>query len=150
MAVVIIDALYSSYKTRKEKQPRAAKKLNLTRRFALVIFSIAAMYFLIVVFSDAFIRQQSVVRDSLSILTASSVGQEALGQKITVGWPIEGNYELMGNNGHAILSIPVSGSNQSGKIYVEAIKRDGIWKIDSLKFSTSKNLERQIVFESRN
>ena len=63
--------------------------------------------------------------------------QEKIGAPMKVGWLTSGNENLNGPSGSASLSIPLSGPKGSGTIYVEAKKKAGTWRYETLEFAPS-------------
>ncbi len=60
---------------------------------------------------------------------------EVTGEPIEAGWFVSGNVNTSGQIGDANLSIPISGPNGSGYLYVEATKNADEWYLDTLTFS---------------
>ena len=56
----------------------------------------------------------------------------ALGQPISDGWFVTGNFEETGPSGVANFSIPLSGPKGSATVYVEAHKNAGRWNYNTL------------------
>jgi hypothetical protein len=52
-----------------------------------------------------------------------------------VGWFTMGSISVNGASGAASLSIPLSGPKGSGVIYVEAKKKGGTWRYETLEFA---------------
>ena len=68
----------------------------------------------------------------VSRLQSSPVAAAALGTPITAGFPF-GNISVQaGGTGKADLSFSASGPKASGKAYVVAIKKNGVWSITRL------------------
>ena len=63
--------------------------------------------------------------------------QARLGTPMKIGWFTMGNMNLNGASGSASLAIPLSGPAGAGTIYVEAKKRAGIWRYQTLEFAPS-------------
>jgi hypothetical protein len=61
--------------------------------------------------------------------------QENIGTPMKVGWFTSGNENLNGPSGSASLSISLTGPKGSGTIYVEAKKRAGTWRYETLEFA---------------
>ena len=61
-------------------------------------------------------------------LRASSVAADVLGTPITTGFPF-GNINVNGASGNAVLSFSATGPKGSGRVFLEAVKRDGVWSI---------------------
>ncbi len=56
----------------------------------------------------------------------------ALGSPIEAGYFVSGSVSVSGGSGEAKLSIPISGPNGSGTLYVEATKQAGVWHFSVL------------------
>jgi hypothetical protein len=61
--------------------------------------------------------------------------QARLGAPIKVGWFTSGNINLNGPSGSASLAIPLSGPKGAGTVYVEAKRRAGTWRYETLEFA---------------
>ncbi len=55
-----------------------------------------------------------------------------LGTPVDAGFPV-GNMDISGRSGHADLSIPISGPDGKGTIYLVAEKSDGQWSFTTLE-----------------
>jgi hypothetical protein len=67
---------------------------------------------------------------------------EQLGQPLRKGWFVSGSIETMRASGHAELAIPLSGPKGSGTLYVQALKRAGLWQIELLQFGQKGSTQR--------
>lgn len=67
---------------------------------------------------------------------------QSIGSPLKVGWIVSGNVQVVNSDGHAELSVPVSGPKGSGTLYVEAKKRSGIWRLTFLEFAPKDGGER--------
>jgi len=56
-----------------------------------------------------------------------------LGQPVQPGWFMSGNIGVSGGSGDADISIPISGPNGKGTIYVVAKKIAGEWQFETLQ-----------------
>ena len=65
-------------------------------------------------------------------LQASQEVASLLGSPITTGYPM-GSIRINGATGHATLSFSVTGPKGTGRVFVEATKKDGVWSLQSLK-----------------
>jgi hypothetical protein len=65
----------------------------------------------------------------------SPMVQEKIGTPMKVGWLTSGNENLNGPSGSASLAISLSGPKGSGTIYVEAKKKAGTWRFETLEFA---------------
>jgi hypothetical protein len=66
-----------------------------------------------------------------STLQASTEAADALGAPISTGFPM-GSISTNGATGRAILSFSATGTNAAGRVFLEAIKKDGRWSITKL------------------
>ena len=66
----------------------------------------------------------------------------ALGQPISDGWFVTGNFEDNGATGVANFSIPVSGPKGGATVYVEAHKHAGQWQYDTMVVELDANHQR--------
>jgi hypothetical protein len=67
---------------------------------------------------------------------------EALGSPIKEGFLVSGNTNVNGASGEANLSIPISGPNGKGTIYVAANKSLGRWNYSGLIVEIAKTHQR--------
>jgi Cytochrome oxidase complex assembly protein 1 len=65
-------------------------------------------------------------------LQANAAAVNALGAPVTTGLPM-GQIKINGASGTAALNFSVTGTKASGRLFVEAIKKDGGWSLTSLK-----------------
>ena len=66
-----------------------------------------------------------------STLRASTEAADALGAPISTGFPM-GSISTDGATGRAILSFSAIGTKAAGRVFLEAIKKDGRWSITKL------------------
>ena len=66
-----------------------------------------------------------------STLRASTEATDALGAPISTGFPM-GSISTDGATGRAILSFSATGTKAAGRVFLEAIKKDGRWSITKL------------------
>jgi hypothetical protein len=66
----------------------------------------------------------------------------ALGEPITEGWFVSGNWEENGASGQANFAIPVSGPKGGGTVYVEARKSAGQWHYATMVVEVDGSGER--------
>jgi Cytochrome oxidase complex assembly protein 1 len=66
-----------------------------------------------------------------STLRASTEAADALGAPISTGFPM-GSISTDGATGRAILSFSATGTKAAGRVFLEAIKKDGRWSITKL------------------
>jgi Cytochrome oxidase complex assembly protein 1 len=66
-----------------------------------------------------------------SQLQASTEAAAVLGAPITTGLPM-GSVTTSGATGRAVLSFSATGSKAVGRVFLEAIKKDGVWSLTRL------------------
>jgi len=81
---------------------------------------------------EVMFRNSDVYKMALSEARSCPATADAIGTAVTSGWDAEGNLEESTLEGRANLSIPVRGSRGSGDLALDAVKKDGSWKITSL------------------
>ena len=84
----------------------------------------------LIVFSA--VKSTDVYKEALARAKAHPAVIEALGSPITEGFLVSGNTNVNGASGEANLSIPISGPNGKGTIYVAATKSLGRWNYSGL------------------
>jgi hypothetical protein len=65
-------------------------------------------------------------------LQANTVAVSALGAPISPGMP-SGKLSTEGTSGHAELNFSVTGTKATGRLMVEALKKDGVWSLKTLR-----------------
>lgn len=68
----------------------------------------------------------------VSRLQANTQAMTALGAPISTGIPF-GQIAINGASGRAALNFSVTGSKATGRLFLEAIKKDGVWSLTNLK-----------------
>jgi hypothetical protein len=66
-----------------------------------------------------------------SKLRASTEAADALGAPISTGFPL-GSISINGTAGRATLSFSATGTKARGQVFLEAMKKDGIWSLTKL------------------
>jgi hypothetical protein len=102
--------------------------------WAVVIYIGAAALFA-ALFGSAFyfLSHSEAYRLGEARLQASVEAANLLGAPITTGIPM-GSVSTTNADGKATLSFSVSGPKGTGRAFLEATKKNGIWSLDSLKF----------------
>jgi len=78
--------------------------------------------------SDPYRMSMAAARSSPDVL-------EKLGSPIDAGWLVSGEISVStGGGGSATLTIPLRGPKSKGRLYVEAARQAGTWRISSLEF----------------
>jgi hypothetical protein len=86
------------------------------------------------VFGLAFylLKNSEAYQLAVSRLQANTVAVSALGSPISTGMP-SGKISTEGASGHAELNFSVTGTKAAGELQVEALKKDGVWSLTTLK-----------------
>ena len=87
-------------------------------------------------------KSTDVYKDALERAKANSAVIEALGSPIAEGFLVSGNTNVNGAYGEANLSIPISGPDGKGTIYVAANKSLGRWNYSGLIVEIAKTHRR--------
>jgi len=106
----------------------------------LILFVAFVGSIALIVFSA--MKSTGVYKDALERARANSAVIEALGSPITEGFLVSGNTNVNGASGEANLSIPISGPNGKGTIYVAANKSLGRWNYSGLVVEIAKTHRR--------
>lgn len=77
------------------------------------------------------LRESEAYRLAESRLHASSQAADALGIPISTGYPM-GNISINGATGRAILTFSATGPKATGRISLEALKKDSVWSLVKL------------------
>jgi hypothetical protein len=77
------------------------------------------------------LRHSEAYELGASRLQASTQAANVLGAPITTGYPM-GSITTNGATGRAILSFSATGTKAAGQVFLEAIKKDGVWSLTSL------------------
>jgi hypothetical protein len=106
----------------------------------LILFVAFACSIALIVFSA--MKSTDVYKEALARAKANSAVIDALGSPITEGFLVSGSTNVNGASGEANLSIPISGPNGKGTIYVAANKSLGRWNYSGLVVEISKTHRR--------
>lgn len=105
------------------------------RRWAIwgAVIWIGAFVFFGGAFGGAFygLKHSEAYQLGVSTLQASTVATAVLGSPITTGMPF-GKISYNGPSGRADLSFSTSGPKAAGVVFLEAIKKGGVWSITRL------------------
>ena len=84
-------------------------------------------------FGGAFylLRHSEAYELGASKLQASTEAADALGAPISTGLPL-GSISTNGTTGRAVLSFSATGAKAAGRVFLEAIKKDGVWSLTKL------------------
>jgi hypothetical protein len=100
----------------------------------------------LIVFSA--VKSTDVYKDALALAKAHPAVIEALGSPIKEGFLVSGNTNVNSASGEANLSIPISGPNGKGTIYVAATKSLGRWNYSGLIVEVAKTHQRIDLLQS--
>ena len=82
-------------------------------------------------------------------LRASAVAAEVLGTPITTGFPF-GKINVSGGSGNAVLNFSASGPKAAGRVFLQAVKKNGVWSIKRMMLKPEgSNEEIDIVGGAR-
>jgi len=87
------------------------------------------------------LKSSDVYNESLAKARTNAQVTAALGTPVEPGFWVSGNISVENSSGQADLSIPVSGPNGTGTIYVTATKSAGRWNYSTMicEISSSGN-----------
>ncbi|HEY2569560.1 MAG TPA: cytochrome c oxidase assembly factor Coa1 family protein [Candidatus Udaeobacter sp.] len=106
----------------------------------LVVLVVFTGSIALIVFSA--MKSTDVYKEALARAKANSAVIDALGSPFTEGFIVSGNTNVNGASGEANLSIPISGPNGKGTIYVAASKSLGRWSYSGLVVEIGKTHQR--------
>jgi hypothetical protein len=112
----------------------------------LVLFVSFVVSIALMVFSA--MKSTDVYKGALARARAHPSVIEALGSPIKEGFLVSGNTNVNGASGEANLSIPISGPNGKGTIYVAANKSLGRWNYSGLILEVTKTHQRIDLLQS--
>ncbi len=117
-----------------QKAALAAKK---TRKWVFwIIFSIVigcvACFGIFLIGIDSLLKSSGAYQMALETAKNHPTAQQLLGTPIQDGLFIMGSVSESGSTGSADLQIPVNGPEQSGTLYVSAVKEEDTWRLTSL------------------
>ncbi|HGY5545847.1 MAG TPA: cytochrome c oxidase assembly factor Coa1 family protein [Prochlorococcus sp.] len=87
---------------------------------------------------------------ALERLRQDAVSRQLLGENIQPGWWISGQIKINGPRGMASISIPVTGSEGSGTLHMEARRRKGNWCFLDLELNPGKGASLNLLKNSQN
>ena len=106
----------------------------------LILFVVFAGSIALIVFSA--MKSTDVYKEALARAKANPAVIDSLGSPIKEGFLISGNTNVNGASGEANLSIPISGPNGKGTVYVAANKSLGRWNYSGLVVEIAKTHQR--------
>jgi hypothetical protein len=113
----------------------------------LVLFVSFVASVALIVFSA--MKSTDVYKEALARAKANPAVIEGLGSPITEGFLVSGNTNVNGASGEANLSIPISGPNGKGTIYLAANKSLGRWNYSGLIVEITKTHQRIDLLQSQ-
>jgi len=122
------------------EKPRADNRWKLVVAAVVGTVLLAIVALLGLVFS--LMGNSDAAKLAIATAEANPALIERIGQPMKAGWMVTGNIETNPASGHAELAIPLSGPKGAGKLYVEARKQAGQWKLDLLQFAPDGSAER--------
>ena len=103
---------------------------------ALIVFAVFGM-----------MKSSDVYKAAVAKAKAHPSVQKTIGTPIEEGMFITGNIDVSGSTGQANLSIPISGPNGKGTIYVVAAKSAGQWTFSTLVVEIKETKQRIDLLE---
>ena len=82
-----------------------------------------------------FMRSSEVVQEAVRRASEHPAVVDALGRPVEPRWWLTGSIQINGPSGHASLAIPLKGPKGAGTLYVEAFKRAGEWRYQTLELA---------------
>lgn len=95
----------------------------LSAAFLCMVLFVAAILSLVV----GAIRGSDVAKETVARAQSNALLARRLGNPISEGWFVGGSINVQPGSGDADLSVPISGPNGKGTVYVKAQKSAGIW-----------------------
>jgi len=91
----------------------------------------------IVFFAMAALKQSDVYKESFRIVSTSPQVAAELGMPISDSWWVSGNIHVENGSGEAALRYSVSGPKGEGMVETAAVRRGGVWHLNSLTLEKS-------------
>lgn len=111
----------------------------------LVLF--AGFIVLIMYFVFGMMKSSDAYNVAVAKARAHTLVKESIGTPIEEGVFITGSINASGPSGQASLSIPISGPNGEGTIFVEAEKSAGLWTFSTLVVEIKETKQRIDLLE---
>jgi hypothetical protein len=106
------------------------------RKWAIwgTVLSLGFVLFFVGTFGGVFLalRNSQAYEMGVARIQTSAEATNILGTPVTTGFPF-GSISTNGATGKAALTFSVTGPRAAGRAFVEAVKKDGVWTIMSLK-----------------
>lgn len=101
-------------------------------KWALIVYALMIVVFIGIFFAImAGMKDSEAYKMALAKLDASAAVEQVLGKPISAGSPM-GNFKTSGNSGSAEISFSVEGPKGKGKVFLDAVKDMGEWKINRM------------------
>ena len=107
-----------------------------------MVLACAGFVTLIFSFVIGSIKSSDVYQESLAKARSNEQVKAALGTPIEPGFFVSGNINVSNDSGNANLSIPISGPQGKGTIYVTANKYAGKWRYSAMECEISSTGSR--------
>jgi len=104
----------------------------------MVVVFVAA----VISFAFGSIKSSYVYQQAMTKTRSNAAVIRELGEPIKPGWLVSGQVSVNEASGQADLSIPVSGPNKSGTVYVSATKKMGKWSFSALEVEVEGESKR--------
>ena len=88
------------------------------------ILSIAGLFFGI----TSIMKRSETYQYPMKLVNDNARITELLGSPVESGFMIQGNINISGGSGNSNISIPIKGPKGKGVIYVNAVKKAGVWE----------------------
>ncbi len=107
-----------------------------------LLAALAAFAGLVLTIVMGSIKSTDAYREAVDRATSSPQVHTVLGEPVKVGWFVSGSVNVSGPSGDADLSIPLSGPQGKGTLYVTARKRAGHWQYQVLEVGVEGKPQR--------
>jgi Cytochrome oxidase complex assembly protein 1 len=138
----VLGAKGSRWAWRNGRWDSVAHFKRVQRRWAIwgAIVWIAAIVLLVGIFTGVFslLRHSEAYQMGVARLQSSPIAQNLLGTPITTGFPT-GSVRIVNSAGQAALSFSARGPRASGMVFLQAIKKDGVWSLTRLTLKLSRS-----------
>jgi hypothetical protein len=103
------------------------------------------IFTLMEVIGDFVARELPFYESSIGQMRSSRAAQ-GLGDRITIGWPIDLVGEASSDSGHVDLSIPVASPTKKADLHASGVKANGVWSVAEL-YLVETGTNKQISIE---
>ncbi len=119
--------------------PVTRKKKSGLKIAAIVGASVIGLIILLIIVAlsaaRSALRSSEVYSQAMSALTSNQQAVQFLGEPISAGKAVNGEISISNGSGQAVLSIPVSGPQNKGRLEVEAYKTANKWNMTFLQLA---------------